>query len=51
MAYLKYLSEQSNNPNLKLEDGGGLLKGIPVYLMIFIFSLIFQVALAWDAVS
>ncbi|KAG2209728.1 hypothetical protein INT47_001876 [Mucor saturninus] len=32
------------------EDGGGLLKGIPVYLIIFIFSLIFQVALAWDAV-
>lgn len=29
----------------------GLTKGIPVYLSIFIFSLIFQVALAWDAVS
>lgn len=28
----------------------GLTKGIPVYLSIFIFSLIFQVALAWDAV-
>ncbi|CAO0794259.1 unnamed protein product [Mucor circinelloides] len=28
----------------------GLTKGIPVYLIIFIFSLIFQVALAWDAV-
>jgi len=26
-------------------------KGIPVYLIIFIFSLIFQVALAWDAVE
>lgn len=29
----------------------GLTKGIPVYLIIFIFSLIFQVALAWDAVE
>jgi hypothetical protein len=29
----------------------GLTKGIPVYLMIFIFSQVFQVALAWDAVS
>ncbi|KAI8641854.1 hypothetical protein BD408DRAFT_388215 [Parasitella parasitica] len=28
----------------------GLTKGIPVYLIIFIFSLVFQVALAWDAV-
>ncbi|KAI8375725.1 hypothetical protein EDC96DRAFT_605201 [Choanephora cucurbitarum] len=28
----------------------GLTKGIPVYLVIFIFSLVFQVALAWDAV-
>ncbi|GAA5814263.1 hypothetical protein MFLAVUS_007757 [Mucor flavus] len=28
----------------------GLTKGIPVYLMIFIFSMVFQVALAWDAV-
>lgn len=29
----------------------GLTKGIPVYLIIFIFSLVFQVALATDAVS
>lgn len=28
----------------------GLQKGIPVYLSIFIFSLVFQVGLAWDAV-
>lgn len=28
----------------------GLTKGIPVYLFIFIFSMVFQVVLAWDAV-
>lgn len=36
------LSEQSSDV--------GLQKGIPVYLSIFIFSLVFQVGLAWDAV-
>jgi hypothetical protein len=26
-------------------------KGIPVYLLIFVFSQVFQVVLCWDAVS
>jgi hypothetical protein len=34
----------------ELSTDEGLQKGIPVYLSIFIFSLVFQVALAWDAV-
>ncbi|KAI8979801.1 hypothetical protein BDF20DRAFT_906240 [Mycotypha africana] len=35
-------------PDVNIEEG--LTKGIPVYLVIFIISLVFQVALAWDAV-
>ncbi|KAG1444464.1 hypothetical protein G6F56_010287 [Rhizopus delemar] len=31
-------------------ENEGLQKGVPVYLSIFIFSLVFQVGLAWDAV-
>ncbi|KAI8877608.1 hypothetical protein K501DRAFT_337300 [Backusella circina FSU 941] len=30
-------------------DTSGLQHGIPVYLMLFIFSLVFQVLLVWDA--
>ncbi|KAI9471896.1 MAG: hypothetical protein EXX96DRAFT_622086 [Benjaminiella poitrasii] len=40
--------KQSVPPNIDIWDG--LTKGIPVYLMLFIFSQVFQVALACDAV-
>ncbi|KAI7907070.1 uncharacterized protein BX663DRAFT_528897 [Cokeromyces recurvatus] len=40
--------KQSVSPNIDIWDG--LTKGIPIYLMLFIFSQVFQVALVWDAV-
>ncbi|KAI9259386.1 hypothetical protein BY458DRAFT_517232 [Sporodiniella umbellata] len=39
------------NESLKGQpENEGLQKGVPVYLSIFIISLVFQVGLAWDAV-
>ncbi|KAI8072177.1 uncharacterized protein B0P05DRAFT_494327 [Gilbertella persicaria] len=42
------LAKFQRDAHVNIEEG--LTKGIPVYLVIFIFSLVFQVALAWDAV-